>query len=210
MAEPCLAGAAAGAAQAVQLPSFDSLPLVLGLRSPSAWQQAGCALTMSEIRVLESGLPPVGGLGSPPKMPVTLQARRGGRSSRRISRWHRRCYQAASRKLQPQMLLQTAPRLQLFCTAAPSSLQELLAARTRAGRHSRSTARPSQPGAGTPDWCACSPAHECGLAAARVGSQADHHNLQADRKEKWRAGAGATRRWRWQRWPLSGAIVLAA
>jgi hypothetical protein len=33
-------------------------------------------VVISEERVLESGLPPAGGFGSPPKMPVTLRKTR--------------------------------------------------------------------------------------------------------------------------------------
>lgn len=33
--------------------------------------------------MLESGLPPAGGLGSPPKIPVTLQPRQAGRAGQR-------------------------------------------------------------------------------------------------------------------------------
>lgn len=54
-----------------------------GLQARLQAGDAQMTVVMSEMRVLESGLPPAGGLGSPPKMPVTLRGDEGGRGGGR-------------------------------------------------------------------------------------------------------------------------------
>lgn len=121
-------------------------------------------VVMSEMRVLESGLPPAGGLGSPPKMPVTLRAAGGGGGGG----W--RAVQAGMASLGS-------------CEAVagmPVLLQRMHGRRKQQPAGSRAALQLHGPGASTAGLVLVSPspAHEGGLAAAGVGGQADHHHLR--------------------------------